>query len=79
MQHTAAELGGDGTNQILRIQANATESAGTSSSCSLFPFVVKTLASVSDGTRESSRNQESEQCRATIVPLLTAVADMTRG
>ena len=29
------------------------------------------------GTRESSRNQDSEQSSATIVPQLSAVADMT--
>ena len=29
-------------------------------------------------TRESSRNQESEQSSATIVPQLSVVADMTR-
>ena len=31
-----------------------------------------------DDTRESSRNQESDQCSATIVPQLRVVADMTR-
>ena len=31
-----------------------------------------------DGTRESFRNQESEQSSATIVPQLSVVADMTR-
>ena len=30
------------------------------------------------GTRESSRNQESEQSSATIVPQLSVMADMTR-
>ena len=51
----------------------------TSTASQVFFFVQSWVSWQSPLTRESSRNQESEQSNATIVPQLSVVADMTRS